>query len=60
MESKHLKEKREKIVKGLELAYTRLIAYKKMKNTPLIVSKNGKVVELDPDQASPTTTYKWN
>ena len=60
MEDKELKEKREKIVKGLELAYKRLIAYKKIKNTPLIVSRNGKVIELDPNHALPTTVYKRN
>ncbi len=57
--SKKLKEQREKIVKGLELTYKKLIEFKKNKNSPLIISKNGEVIELDPEKAQPTTIYKW-
>ncbi len=39
----------EKIKKGLEIAYKKLIAYKKYKNSPLIIMKDGKVVEISPD-----------
>lgn len=57
--SKELKEQREKIVKGLELTYKRLIEFKKSKRSPLVISRDGKVVELDPEEAQPTTVYKW-
>ncbi len=50
----------EKIIKGLELAYQRLIEFKIRKKSPLVVSKNGKVVELNPLEATPTTKYKWH
>lgn len=57
--SKNLIEQREKIVKGLELTYKKLIEFKKNKNSPLIISENGKIIELDPEKAQPTTIYKW-
>ncbi len=40
----------DKIVEGLEKAYKKLIEYKKYKKTPIIVSKDGKVVEIDPEK----------
>ncbi len=57
---RELKEQRAKIVNGLELTYKRLIEYKKRKNSPLVISKNGKVIELDPNNADTTTKYKWH
>ena len=48
----------EKVIKGLEEAYRRMAEYKKQKNSPLIVSKDGKVVEIKPEDIPPTTTYK--
>lgn len=42
----------EKIIEGLELAYKKLIEFKKYKKTPIIVSKNGKVTEISPDKAT--------
>lgn len=59
-ESEKLNEQREKIVRGLELTYKRLIKFKKDKNSPLIVSRNGEVVELDPTKVRPSTKYKWH
>ncbi|MGD1839349.1 MAG: hypothetical protein ACFB0B_00400 [Thermonemataceae bacterium] len=38
----------EKIREGLELAYRRMIAFKKYKGTPVVVIRDGKVVEVDP------------
>lgn len=40
----------DKIIEGLERAYQKLIEFKKYKKTPIIVSKDGKVVEIDPDK----------
>jgi hypothetical protein len=39
----------EKIKKGLDESYKKLIEFKKYKKTPLIVSKDGKVVEVYPE-----------
>ena len=37
---------REKILKGLELTYTRLIKSKKDRNLDLVISKDGKIVRI--------------
>lgn len=37
------------IKKGLEKAYLKLIEFKKYKKTPIVVSKGGKVVEIQPE-----------
>ncbi|MFO7822749.1 MAG: hypothetical protein R6V72_02335 [Cyclobacterium sp.] len=55
-----LKEERDKIVKGLEETYKRLIEYKKQKKSPMIVVRNGKIVAVDPNEILPTTLYKRN
>lgn len=39
-------ENREKIIKGLEKAYRKLVAFKKYKKSPMIILKNGKVIEI--------------
>jgi len=39
---------REKIIQGLELSYKRLLKEKIEKNQELVISKNGKVVRVDP------------
>lgn len=38
----------DKIMEGMEIAYKRLIEFKKYKKTPVVIFKDGKVVELDP------------
>lgn len=40
--------KREKLIKGLELYYKRLIKNKIDRNYDIVVSENGKVVHVDP------------
>lgn len=40
--------KREKLIKGLELYYQRLIKYKIERNMDMVVSENGKVVRVNP------------
>ena len=52
-----LNEQTQQILKGLEKSYQNLVEYKKYKNTPLIVSKNGKVIEIKPEDLEPTTQY---
>ncbi len=61
METKEqLKEERDRIVKGLEETYRRLVEYKKQKKSPMIVVRNGKIVAVDPNDMLPTTLYKRN
>jgi hypothetical protein len=55
-----LKEERDKIVKGLEETYRKLIEYKKQKKSPMIVVRHGKIVAVDPNEILPTTSYKRN
>jgi len=57
---KRLKEERDQIVKGLEKAYEHLVAYKKHKNSPTVIVKDGKIVEIRPEKLMPTTSYKRN
>jgi hypothetical protein len=40
----------DRIIEGLERAYKKLIEFKKYKKTPIIVSKEGKVVEINPEK----------
>ena len=56
MESKD--EFEEKITQGLEKAYERMVEFKKYKKTPIVVSRNGQIVELDANEVPPTTTYR--
>jgi hypothetical protein len=42
-------ELQEKIVKGLEKVYERLIEFKKAKNSELVVMQNGKIVKIKPE-----------
>lgn len=56
--SKYFKEERDKIIKGLEEAYRKLVEFKKQKNSPMVVSKNGEILEINPNEILPTTLYK--
>ena len=40
----------DKIIEGLEKAYKKLIEFKKYKKTPIIVSREGRVVEISPEK----------
>lgn len=53
-----LSEMRDQIVKGLEETYRRLIEFKKQKNSPMIISRDGKIVAVDAHELPPTTTYR--
>lgn len=59
-DKRQLKEERDKIVKGLEETYKRLVEYKKQKNSPIIVLRDGKIAEVNPNEISPTTLYRRN
>jgi hypothetical protein len=41
-------ELRDKIVKGLELVYERLIEFKKEKKSELVIMKGNKIVKIKP------------
>ncbi|MFB6305858.1 MAG: hypothetical protein ABEH43_02515 [Flavobacteriales bacterium] len=58
--NEELKKERDKIVKGLEETYRKLVKYKKQINSPMIVQKNGKIVEVNPNELPPTIKYKRN
>jgi hypothetical protein len=40
---------REKIIRGLELTHKRLIQYKKERKLDIVVSDNGKIIHLNPE-----------
>lgn len=53
-------DRTQKILQGLEKAYQKLVEFKRYKKSPLIVAKNGVIIEIQPDKILPTTTYKKN
>lgn len=58
MDSKKLSELEEKVNRGLKEAYRKMAAFKKRNNSPLIVSRNGKVIAIPPSEILPTTSAK--
>ena len=42
---------------GLEKAYEKLVKFKKEKNSPLVVSENGKIVFITPDKIPLKANY---
>ena len=48
----------DKIVDGLELAYEKMVEFKRYKKTPLVISRNGVIIEIPPEEIPPTTKYK--
>jgi hypothetical protein len=55
--TRELKEKRKKIVAGLEESYQRLVEFKRYKKSPLIVAKNGKIIEIASENIIPKLPY---
>ncbi|MBC8345202.1 MAG: hypothetical protein ISR82_06050 [Candidatus Marinimicrobia bacterium] len=55
---KKLQDLENKIIYGLEEAYRKMVIVKKQNNSPLIVSRDGKVVAIPPDEIPPTVKYK--
>ena len=39
-----------KVTKGLKIAHTKMIEFKKFKKTPIVISSNGKVIEVTPEE----------
>ncbi|WP_198537315.1 hypothetical protein [Capnocytophaga canimorsus] len=44
----HQETQKEKIVKGLELSYQRMIAHKRKDNQKIVVMREGKIVTINP------------
>ena len=52
-----LQELEDKIAFGLEEAYRKMVVFKKHKKSPIILSKNGRVIKIEPDKIQPTIMY---
>ena len=52
---KELQELKRKVNLGLKEAYRKMVEFKKKNNSPLIVSRDGKVVSIPPNEILPTT-----
>ncbi|MEM1408927.1 MAG: hypothetical protein AAGG59_19240 [Bacteroidota bacterium] len=55
---KELQKLREQVNLGLKEAYRKMATFKKNNNSPLIVSRDGKVIAIPPDEIPPTTEAK--
>ena len=53
-----LRELKEQVTLGLKEAYRKMAEFKKRNNSPLIVSRNGKVIAIPPGEILPTTNAK--
>jgi len=53
-----LSELKEQVNQGLKEAYRKMVEFKKRNNSPLIVSRNGKVIAIPPDEIFPPTRAK--
>jgi hypothetical protein len=59
MAPKHrFSDERDKIIKGLEEAYRKMIIRKRQTNSAVVVMRDGKVTEVDPFDMPSTTVYK--
>jgi hypothetical protein len=52
MEANNLTQTMQKIIDGMQLVHTRLIAYKIKMNSELVVFQDGKVVRIKPEDVS--------
>ena len=46
MNKENVKDLREKIIKGINLAYTRLLITRQKENAEIVFSKNGKIIKI--------------
>lgn len=56
-EKKYFEQDMNNILKGLEEAYRRMIIYKRQKNSPVILFRDGAIRSIDPFEMESTTTY---
>ncbi len=52
------KDLSKKIVEGLEKAYEKMIIFKRSINSPVVISRDGKIVKVSPFDMPSTTKYK--
>ena len=52
------KDLEDKIAFGLEEAYRKMVIFKKQKNSPMIIAKNGKIIEIAPNDIPATIKCK--
>jgi len=56
MEAKEqLRELEEKVTEGLQKAYIKMVEFKKQKNSPKVISRDGKVIKVPAEKILPTT-----
>ena len=48
-ENEKHEDQKNKIMRGLELTYERLLEFKKQKNSPLVVLRDNKIVKIKPE-----------
>ena len=53
-----LEELEQNVALGLQEAYRKMVVFKKQKNSPLIVSRNGEIIKIKPENILPTTSAK--
>jgi len=53
-----LKKERKLIIKGLEETYKQLVEQKKLTNSPIIESRDGVIIEVNPKDIPSTTKYE--
>jgi len=53
-----LRELEDKVGQGLKEAYKKMVEFKKKNNSPLIVSREGKVIAIPANEILPTTSGK--
>jgi hypothetical protein len=41
-------DRKQKILLGLELAYKKMLEFKKQKQTPIVIMRDGKIVKVQP------------
>jgi len=57
MTKEEIQKENELIRIGLEKAYLKLVKFKKEKNSPLVVSKSGKIVKIEPEDIPLKASY---
>jgi hypothetical protein len=50
-----LRQLEEKVAQGLKKAYVKMVEFKKQKNSPKVISRNGQVIRVPADKILPTT-----
>ncbi|MEQ9307499.1 MAG: hypothetical protein RJQ14_26545 [Marinoscillum sp.] len=56
--NEQLRDLEVKVSQGLKEAYRKMVEFKKKNNSPLIVSRDGKVVSIPANEILPTTSPK--